>query len=373
MFSRIRAAFGRLLQLFTLALLSSFSLSSGLTGIEAAPLCGIYTLDSQGGVYRDKNIRAYPFVEGYALRASWAEMELSQDVFDFAILDHIVGRLEPLGLKLSLALARGEPVWLAETPGVVTWFDAHPRINRERPVPWEPFLLERLPIFVKALSDHQVWSSTLGRSVPLRNHPVLAGINFGIMGADGAIRDPDPGDGPLIVYMPGYTRSKFKNAILRNLHAATDYFPKQATFVGFWKVQDSNRNPYLWEDIRMMILQEFNGVKNPKVGFFQENFSASRKAPGEAINGSPSKDFAAPLYKSKDQTFTASQALQSWINPFRDPKKTAYTVPSDAIQYGYDTFNALYFELYVPDLDKAAADPTWDEALSEWGDALCSQ
>ena len=171
--------------------------------------------------YRDANIRNYPFVQGYALRASWAEMELSPDVYDFAIIDHIVGRLEPLGLKLHLALTRGEPAWLAKTPGVVTWYDGHPRFNRKRPVPWDPFLLERMEVFVAALSNHQVRNTTLGRFVPLRNHPVLVGINFGIKGI-GGIRNPV--EGPVIALMPGYTRSKFKNAIRRNLHAVTTDF-----------------------------------------------------------------------------------------------------------------------------------------------------
>jgi hypothetical protein len=361
----------RLAGIFAVALIASFSLPAVLTAMETSPLCGIYTLDSQNGVYRDAAIRAYPFVQGYSLRASWAEMELSQDVYDFAIIDHIVGRLEPLGLKLNLALTRGEPVWLAETPGVVTWFDAHLRINRERPVPWDPFLLQRLPIFIKALSNHQVWSSTLGRFVALRDHPVLTGINFGIMGSGGGIRNPT--DGPPIAHMPGYSRTKFKNAVLQNLHAATDNFPQQAPVVGFWKVQDSNRNPYLWEDLRQMILTAFDGVQNPKVGFFQENLAASRKTADGAILGSPTADYAAPLYKSRDVTFSALQALQSWAQPFRDPKKTAYTVPSDAIQYAYETFNMRYVELYSGDLDTAVQQPGWDDALMQWGDELCSQ
>jgi hypothetical protein len=287
------------------------------------------------------------------------------------MIDHIIGRLEPLGLKLSLGLTRGEPSWLAETPGVVTWFDTHERINRERPVPWDPFLLERLPIFLKALSEHAVWSVTLGQYVALRNHPVLAGVNFGIMGAGGAIRDPI--DGPYIVHMPGYTRNKFKDAVLQNLHAATAYFPTQAIFVGFWKVQDSNRKVYLWEDIRTMVLQQFDGVKHPTVGFFQENFAASRKKPGGPMTGAPTPDFAAPLYDSKEETFTALQALQSWVQPFAAPKKTAYTLPSDGIQYAYDTFNTRYFELYVSDLDQVAKNPAWDAALPQWGDDLCAE
>ena len=122
-----------------------------------------------------------------------------------------------------------------------------------------------------------------------------------------------------------------------------------------------------------MILTEFDGVRNPKVGFFQDNFAANRKAPGGAVIGYPTKDFAAPLYRSKDVTFTGLHALQAWVNPFANPKKTAYTVPSDAIQYAYETFNTRYVELYVGDLDKVAANPAWDEALPQWSEALCSR
>jgi PKD repeat protein len=329
--------------------------------------CGLYILDSKAGTDRDANIREYPFVTGYVLRPSWAELEPAQGGYDFSMIEHIIKQLEPIGKKLTLNLIPAEPLYLAETPGVVTWFDADTRINRYRPVPWDPFLLERLQAFTKALSDHLVPNAAAGGArTPLREHPVLANLNLGLMGAHLAIRDPVWG--PALVDMEGYSREQLRQAVLDNLHAVVDNFPKQSVFIGLWKIQNDGGSPELWEEMRTLILTEFDGIHHPKVGFWQDNLAANKNLTTGVVTGFPSTKAAEPLYLSQDATFITFQALQAWNQPFFDPAKTANTTPSEGIQYGYETYGSTYFELYVTDVD----DQNFWPAFQTWHDFLCN-
>jgi len=115
-----------------------------------------------------------------------------------------------------------------------------------------------------------------------------------------------------------------------------------------------------------MILAEFDGSKNPRLGFFQENLAASKDTVTGVITGFPKTNFATPLSSSKDRTFTMFQMLQSWNNPFGDPAKTANTIPADAIKYAYETYGCAYFEIYVADLD----DQDYWPSFQAWHDTL---
>ena len=120
---------------------------------------GIYVLDSGNGrstngvSMRDANIRSNDFVSGYVLRAPWATMETNQDQFDFTIIDWNVRRLAAINKNLSLEIINLDPPWLAQTPGVTTWFDSSQ--NQTRAVPWDSFLLSRVDVFLHALAEHQ--------------------------------------------------------------------------------------------------------------------------------------------------------------------------------------------------------------------------
>ena len=327
--------------------------------------CGVYALDSRTGRYREANIRSYPFVSGYVLRPSWPELEPAKDRYDFTMVDQVVQRLQAIGKKLSLEVIRPpEPSYIVETPGVATWFDTWKEIDTRRPVPWDPYTLARFEAFVRALAEHRIPDATKGGALTrLREHAVLANVNFGIPGAHAAIRDPVEFR---IMDMPGYTREKFKDAVLRYLRAITDNFPEQAPYVGFWTVQD-RAQPALWEEIRTAILSEFDGVRRPRMGFFQENLAASRDPATGAVFGTPQTSFAATLYQSRNQTPILFQALQGWNTPFMTEAKTANATPSDGIQFAYETYYARYVELYVSDLD----DPRYWPSFEQWHARLC--
>ncbi|MGH9845324.1 MAG: hypothetical protein ACREEM_41960, partial [Blastocatellia bacterium] len=339
-----------------------------------AAMRGVYSLDSGGGTYRDANIRSHSYVEGYVLRPSWSELETARDVYDFRMIDHVIAKLEPIGKKLSLEIMRPpEPGYIARTPGVTTWEDKDTRYDDDRDpstplyraVPWDPFLLERFERLMKALSDHLAPDASQGgKLAPLRDHPALANLNPALPGTHAAIRNPVPPNSIRVADMPGYTRDAFKNAVLRDLHAAVDNFPNQYVYEGFWDVRDNTASPLLWQAIRDMILAEFDGVKNPRVGFFQENLAASKDLATGLVTGIPNPQVAQALSTSGDSTYIAFQALQGWRNPFNDPAKTANTTPADAMKFAYDNYGATYFEIYVGDLDFAG----YAAGFTEWND-----
>lgn len=346
--------------------------------------CGIFSLDSfKGGVsksgvsLRDSNIRDYPFIKGYAWRTVWPYFEMSEGVYDFSAIDYIIEKLELIDQELSLLLLPGEPDYINSYKGVLTWENnlsvKHKNSKQQgsfkkfrsgkRAVPWDPYLLSRFESFIKALSEHEIYSYRLKQKVSLANHPTLKLINTGV-----------PGYGPLrqsrelrIANLPGYSRNNLKSATLKSIHIIKKYFPSQHNMIGIWKLNDGQRNPTLNEYIRESISNEFNGIRNTKVGFFQDNLAASRDI-NSVIKGYPRIGFADPLYKSRNDTHIGFQALQAWNRPFRNPSKTENTTPSDGIQFGYETYRAKYFELYIVDLD----DKKFHQSFIQWSKLLCS-
>ncbi len=325
---------------------------------------GIYILDSRLGTdidgvsMRDANIRDLSFVTGYVLRPSWAELEPAQDVYDFRMIENIIRKLDLLGQKLSMGIRPAEPSYIVENEGVASWFDSDPHVNRWRPVPWDPFLLQRMEKFIQALAEHEI------DGMKLKDHPVLSTVNLGIMGAHVAIRDPIA---VKIEDMPGYSRDNFKHAVLTNLRAATNNFPGKFVQIGFWKVRDSVGSPALWEEVRCIVLDEFDGARNPRVGFWMDNLAAARMdAAADQVIGFPAPEFAAPLLTSQNNTWISFQALTSWTAPFTGENKVAGAEPADGMRFAFDKYGSTYFEIYVRDID----DERYRPGFEAWHDRL---
>lgn len=341
--------------------------------------CGIYSLDSfKGGVtksgipLRDSNIRDYPFVKGYAWRTAWPYFETTEGIYDFSAIDQIIERLELINQELSLLLLPGEPGYIKEHQGVLTWDNNKGSKHRgsfaqfrsgTRIAPWDSYLMSRFESFIKALSEHKIYSHHLKQSVSLANHPSMKLINSGV-----------PGYGSLrqnrvlrIADIPGYSRENLKKATLSSIHIIKKYFPTQNNMIGIWRINDGQRDPALSEYIRKSILNEFDGIKNSKIGFFQENLAASKNS-NSVITGYPGTRFADPLYQSRNETHIGFQALQGWNRPFSNPSKTENTMPEDGLQFGYDTYHAKYFELYTVDLD----DKKFHQSFLKWSKILCA-
>ena len=157
--------------------------------------------------------------------------------------------------------------------------------------------------------------------------------------------------------MPGYSRETFISAVIESLRVVTDSFPGKTVTIGFWKLTDTRHDPELWQEVRTAIIEKLNR----RVGFFMENLAASRDATGK-VTGFPNTDFAAPLYLSRNDVPIYFQALTCWKRPFTGQRKVKGALPIDGIRYAEETFNAKYFELYVPDL----LDAKYASGLAEW-------
>ena len=318
---------------------------------------GIYVLDSSTGYstngisMRDANIRSNDFVSGYVLRAPWATIETNQDQFDFTIIDWNIRRLAAINKKLSLEIINVDPPWLAQTPSVTTWFDTSQ--NQLRAVPWDTFLLTRVGVLLHALAEHQI------DGVKLKDHPVLTVVNFGLAGADLAIRDPSV----LLHNMSNYSRTALTNAVLANLLVTVTNFPAKFVQIGFWPITDNQATPSLWEFVRQSILAKFNGVDAPRVGFWMENLSASRTAPGvDPVTGRPNTTFGGPLFLSQTNAWVGFQALTSWVRPFNNyTSQVTNATTADGMQYANTTFGSTYFEIYVADIDATANQPDFEQ------------
>jgi hypothetical protein len=155
--------------------------------------------------------------------------------------------------------------------------------------------------------------------------------------------------------MTNYSRANLTNAVLWNVRATVTNFPTKFVNIGLWPVMDSQPSPALWEVTRQAILAEFNGVIHPRIGFWMENLSASRTAPGvDPVTGRPTTAFGAPLHLSQTNAWVGFQALTSWLKPFNNyDAQVTNATPFDGMQYASDTYGTTYFELYVGDIDNA--------------------
>src|SRR3989344_81824 len=332
---------------------------------------GIYALDSGSGTYRDANIRDYDFVAGYAWRMAWSNFETSKDVYDFSGLDYILGKLNPIGKKLSLDMLAPtlEPSYISTTPGVATWTFTDQNTRHadygkpiQKPLPWDPYVQDRFRVFVEKLASHQTTSPT-GGTIAFRDNPALDHIIVTIPGI-GSIRESPGGAAvPEVTTLPGYTRDAFIAAIITDLRIVTDNFPTKAVSVPFFGVTDNTTSPELWSAIHDAIQTEFDGVKRQKIGYFQENLAAQNTT--GTVVGTP-KSTSEPLQSGAFASFTSFQMLQSWINPFSNASKTAGTIPTDAISYANSSMATTYFEVYVQDLDNK----DWNDEFREWSTKL---
>jgi len=310
---------------------------------------GIYALGpgtQQPLSSRSNGIIDKPYVDGYAFRIAWSELETAEGIYDFSPLDEAVKKLEAVDQKLTLSLfATSVPQYILDAPGVETFFGIGTRSGGSqdelRVVTWDAYGLERLEIFIQALATHQLPDAAIGNQmVAFKDHPVLSQITASILGIS-SIRDKEQ----RLVNSSGYERQKFINATVRSIHAVGDNFSEKHFFTGFFGMKDDNNSPALEDVLFERFMDEFDGVKNPRLGLFQENLACETPVP----------TFAWTLDQAKEQTFTMFQMLQGWKNPFSDPTKTDICLtdtsgPETGMIHAFETYNCRYFEVYEGDL-----------------------
>ena len=318
---------------------------------------GIYLL----GVRNSTNeIRDYPFVDGYVYRTGWGMLETAKDIYDFSSLDEFIEALDTIEQKLTLVVfSQRVPDYLLADDSVMVYETPNQNGTGDfylTAVPWDETALARYKIFMGKLGDYEVMSLESGTKVALRDHPVISIIGVQIMGL-GGLRDPLV----LISAQQSYTREKFTDASLESLQIAVDEFHNKFIHMAFFGISDGDDNPELDGHVVANINERFNSGLQPKVGVFAENLACD--TPGTGGN-----DY---LFSMQDTTFTMFQMLQAWQDPFKNAERTdicnsATNGPDIAMEYGFNNFNARYFEVYPVDID---FEGYWD-ALQGWHDFL---
>ena len=295
------------------------------------------------------------------LRTDWGGLEPADGGFDFTIIDNIFTKLTPLNQKLSLIVTTStSPAWLLALPGITTWTAGSPSVTA--PLPWDTIAQERFRGLLVALGDHIV------EGVPLRDHPRLAAINVSMPGLKSGIRDLTE---IRIRDLPAYSRANMHTSVLTHLNNMTDNFPNVPIHLGFWTYTDATASPTPWEVLRQAILAQFNGTTRPRIGFWMENLAASRPAADtDPWTGLPTTTYTAPLYLSQDSEYVGYQMLGSWAQPFSATHvpNLLNGSPEDGLDYGFNTFQCRYYEVYQADVDFA----NYPAEFQRWHDFLAA-
>lgn len=325
---------------------------------QATSLTGLYVLDGNRGTFRDANIRDYDFVDGFAWRYSWQEMEPSRGNYNFKPLTHIVSRLAAIDKKFSWIIMPDLPRYLSQDRQISSYIAG----GTLRPLPWDPELLERYRAFLTAAANHKIADPKAGgQLVKLKDHSAFALFHPTFPGTpSGAIRDEG---GINVSSVPGFTRDKLINDnIIPVMNITKALFPKQLTFVSLWPIHDDNRRQPLWQEIEAAL------SRYSKTGLWMDNLAASRPCPScSNYRGFPAASWAQHLANTNG-LLTGFQMLGSWDRPFNinHVPKLRFGRPTDGIEHGIRAFNATYFEVYVWDVDN----PVWQPELRQYHQRL---
>jgi hypothetical protein len=288
------------------------------------------------------NIRDYDFVSGYTLRLFWSDIETSQGVYDFGVIDEAIEILAPLNQGLSLELFVGEEPQYVLDGASTTYLDHRGGVN---PVPWDSFAQERHAALYAALGSHVVQSS--GATHALRDDPTLrsidaapAGLNFGVRDLNGGIRSH-----------PDYTQQRYINAVASGVAASAAAFPHDRNFLAFFAFNDSQPGVPVDEQIIERLAPLYNGAGQTELAFFIENLSDDGPVPQPNGMG-PGNNL---LDWTNRGGSTMMQALDSWLlhRPDRDEQLDSLN-PATGIELADDAYGTRFFELYIADLDAAA-------------------
>ena len=390
-------------------------------------ISGVYSLRPMNTEHRPND----SFLTGELVGISWNSIETAKDVFSWNIINDAIDAVPPSVQDISLNL-QGEPCYVAAGSDreYNTWCDTDSRRQKEacgsqspcpngvqRAVPWDGYLQARWANFIQLLAQN------IG---PARMQRITI-INPNLPGGDAGIRNvvEDFDD------MDGYTREHLLAAVQWNLRTIQNYFPGKLVQIGLFKATDGKDSQYdslpLWKwlyrdasvykDINgrplVSVFDEFNGIRRPRVSFFQENLAATRTSvptaspPVSASNVpnyftppsalaygfSPLPDFL-PSFTyytgpTNDQynNGVAFQANVPWTNPFMNDEglkliRTINGSPNDAMEGAFNAYLSQYLEVYPPDIDHAKPYPSglptldavlWEGQLKSWRDYAYSR
>lgn len=331
---------------------------------------GIYLLDDKSAPSRTGSMRQAdkPYIDGFTWRMPWTSFDsgVSGPSYNFSAVTTAITSLQSLSnnknnrMKLTLALFNQEvPQYVLNSSQNTFTTDAAGAGGSVLTVlPWDPTGLQAFRNFVHALAEYKVYDAVSGQTVAFRDHPALGQIDAGILGMQ-SYRDISSFT---VVANPGYTREKFIQAVLDCLHAVRDEFPNKNVYMGFFSMDDNTRTPSLDSQVLAAITNEFDGVKNPRVGFFQELL----RGDAPSMNGDYGKNLLSGGAAGCPILF---QACSPWINKSLCTFTAGDDTPENGFENGYNNYGALYYEMYAADL----AESSWQPMFQQWHDFLQAQ
>jgi hypothetical protein len=312
---------------------------NGAPSAPAAPK-GFYLLNDRQVAVEKMTLPG--FLSGFTLRMAWRDLETRQGVYNFELIKRTVTHLQSKNLKLTLEIFSSMPPAYV-LKGAQSTF-AGPK--GKAPTPWDTFAQARWQALLTALAATPVRDSAAGIDVALANHPTLTAVDASVVGLQ-MIRDVK-GD---LVRHSDYNRKKFIDAVVQSISVSRQAFPQDYGFVGFFRIQDSDRSLPLEEELYSRLQAEFMNEGQPGLGLFQELWSDE----GPAADG-----LGYFLTRQTGANAVMLQALTSWKKPFQDPLKVASGNPDGALDKSYVDFGCMYYEIYYADVNATDLRATFD-------------
>lgn len=287
------------------------------------------------GIFSLNRVVDAPYVDGYAVRVKWREMEPVKDQFDFSKIEEAIQQVEAVNQKLTLAvLVADEPAWLLEE---VEEYQNGPHLHV---VPFDDYLISRVQRLAQKMSRFRV------NGVMLKVHPTISQVSSPIAGVQSLRLWDTP---------PGYTPELFIETAKRNVNIWSKAFPGKDHYIGIFGIEDGTSNPSTVEVARDELRASF-----PRLYFFQELLTGN--AP---VLESNLAKLVLPLDTVMYQA-CGPWALQdttywsrcNWVEPIDTPQL--------GIIHGNQDFGSTYFEFYPQDLEE----PAYAAELQQWHDIL---
>jgi PKD repeat protein len=155
---------------------ASSSTSSSVTVLSKTFVAsqGLYAM---GDVNRTapQTVLSNPYVDGFAVRASWSFIEPAPGVYNWAYLDSVINAVTAAGKKVSLSIRAGvdTPSWVyAAGARSFSFVDSSGPAAQTMPIPWDPVFLTQWTNLIQQLGARYA-------SNPALTQVKITGINYG--------------------------------------------------------------------------------------------------------------------------------------------------------------------------------------------------
>ena len=340
----------RLISRIIVGLLLSLLLQSQFDAVIASPssINGAVKQNDFHGIYILGDLDKFfvpptvynPYIEGVAIRTQWRTLDDGTGHCNCADLAEIVSELQSTGKKMTLSIeAQDVPDYVLNAATDIYNATLQNSSKKVEPKPWDASSIAKYQLFMTNLANYQI------NGAALKDQSVVTGIRASVIGV-GRLRDSQAGalfDSRNDISGVPYSRDVFIPSVIVNIHAVQDVFPKIPVWIAFFGMTDDPNNPVpLNSVLQPAINAEFDGVSNPRIGYWQELLEGTTPT-ADNYNG----EWLYSAYEAGSSVgFQAcgawnGQTLCDW-----DPNDTS---PSNGLALAYNTFGSRYLELYDDD------------------------